>query len=65
MKNEEIKDVLSFDALQEAENLTGKSYKDDKATEALGFIAHIQNGKRKEQMLKSLGDTTFSNTEES
>lgn len=64
MKSEEIKKVLSFDALQEAENMTGKSYKEDKGTEGLGFAMHIEHGKKKEALLSSLGDSTLSNTEQ-
>ena len=64
MKSEKIKEMLGFDALQEAENATGKSYKEDKATEALGLMAHVQHGKIKNEMLKGLGDSTLSNTEE-
>lgn len=55
-----IDELLSFDALAEAEKVTGKSYKDDKGTEALGMMMHIRHNERKEEALKGLGDTTFS-----
>jgi len=64
MNSKEVKRILDFDALQAAEKVTGKSYKEDKATEALGFLGHIESSKRKTELLKSLGDSTFSNTEE-
>jgi len=64
MKDKKIREVLNFDGLHEAEKLTGKSYKDDKLTEALGFLHHIENSKRKRELLESLGDSGFSNTEE-
>ena len=59
-----IRDMLNFDALQEAEKITGESYKKDGATESLGFGMHILHSQQKEAMLKSLGDSTFNNTEE-
>jgi len=61
----EIGDALKFDAFTAAEDLTGKSYKNDKETESLGFAAHIANSKRKEMLLSANGDTCFSETEES
>jgi len=64
MKNKKIREVLNFDGLHEAEKITGKSYKVDKMTESLGFMKHVQNGQIKKELLESLGDSTFSNTEE-
>jgi hypothetical protein len=63
MKNEDIKQVLDFDALHDAEKLTGKSYKDDKLTESIGFLNHITHANLKEDMLNQLGDSTLRNTE--
>jgi len=60
----EIIESLKYDGLQEAENITGKSYKEDKATESLGFINHIANSQRKAKLLSSVDDTVFSETEE-
>jgi len=64
MDGKDIRKVLNFDAIQEAENITGKSYKENRATESLGFAMHIDSSKRKYDLLSSLGDTTFTNTEE-
>lgn len=56
---EYVKSILSIDPLSEAEKITGKSYKEDKLTEGLGFLNHLQHGGRKRQLLESIGDTTF------
>jgi hypothetical protein len=52
--------VLSFDPLDTAERITGESYKNDKPTEALGFMFAIQHAARKRELLESLGDTYMS-----
>ena len=56
-----IKDALSFDAFSYAEEITGKSYKEDKITDDIGFLAHISHSKQKEEMLRELGDSSFHN----
>jgi len=61
-ETENVKAMLSFDSLQEAEKITGKSYKDDKITGSLGMLMHIDHETKKSQMLKKMGDTTFSMT---
>jgi len=61
--DDEIKSVLKFDALSEAEKITGKSYKEDKETESLGFMMHIESSKIKNDMLSYMDDTCFSETE--
>ena len=61
--NDELKNILSFDALSEAEKITGKSYKDDKDTESLGLFMHITANKMKHDVLSSIDDTCFSETE--
>ncbi len=61
MENSEIKKVLTTDSLRDAEVITGKSYKEDKTTESIGFMLHMENSQKKREMLESLGDTTFSN----
>jgi len=60
----QISKALKFDALADAENVTGKSYKDDKVTESIGFINHISNAENKRELLQSVNDTTFSESEE-
>jgi hypothetical protein len=62
MKPSEIKSVLNYDALSEAENLTGKSYKEDKATEAVAMLNHIKHGEKKRMMLNKLQDSNGHNT---
>jgi hypothetical protein len=58
---EQITKALQTDGLAEAEKLTGKSYKDDKTTEALGMMMLMQNNADKDALLELSGDTTFSN----
>ena len=54
---EYIDQLLSFDALSQAEKITGESYKEDELTSSLGMLMHIQNGERKRQLLAEAGDT--------
>lgn len=54
-----LKALLHTDALLEAEKVTGKDYKEDKATEALGFGMHIALGQAKEQALREARDTYY------
>lgn len=56
----EIDKLLSYDALGEAEKCTGKSYKEDEGTVALGMFGMMVNHQRREQLLTEAGDTTFS-----
>ena len=41
---ENILKTQKFDALSEAEKITGKSYKESDATSSLGFFLHILKG---------------------
>lgn len=59
---DQIKDLLAVDPLAEAEQITGKSYKDDEDTAALGFALHLANSAAKKHALTSAGDTHFSST---
>ena len=52
-----IDDLLNFDGLAEAEKVTGKSYKNDKGTESLGFLAVMLNAEEKNQALIKSNDT--------
>ena len=54
-----VDELLRFDALAEAERLTGSSYKDDEGTACLGFGMHIAAGQKKAETLQKLGDTFF------
>lgn len=58
-------EILQFDSLQKAEEITGKSYKEDKDTELLGFALMTENSKNKHQILTQMCDTTFSMKTES
>ena len=54
-----VRDTLRFDPLQEAEDLTGKSYKESKETESLGFALNLFANAEKKLMLKSRKDSYF------
>lgn len=56
----QLEKVLKRDALLEAEQLTGKSYKDDKGTEALGVLMHLGLVQEKRLALQAAHDTHFS-----
>lgn len=52
-----IKEHLEFDALHVAGQMTGKSYKDDSATESLGMGLLLAANRNREQVLRKSGDT--------
>lgn len=60
MKN--INELRKFDGLQEAENITGKSYKEDDSVVWLGMALSMQNNQEKEKYYNAVDDTLFSNT---
>lgn len=53
-------DILNFDALNTAEKITGKSYKEDKETELLGIALHIGHAEDKKARLMESCDSYFS-----
>jgi hypothetical protein len=57
-----VEQVLNFDPLASAEEMTGESYKTCKLTEAIGVLSHFDHNQRKRELLKSIGDTYFSMT---
>jgi len=57
-----LRDLLAFDPLSTAERVTGKSYKADEGTMALGFSLAIDHNQRKSNALAASGDTHFSQT---
>jgi hypothetical protein len=59
----QIEEALKYDALSEAEKLTGKSYKEDEKTKAIGLLNFIQLNQRKNQLLSLTDDTMFDETE--
>lgn len=58
----DILELKKLDPLSLAEDLSGRSYKKDKATSSLGFFLHIKKGEQMREMLSKAGDTQFSNT---
>lgn len=48
--------LLNFDPLAQAETLTGKSYKEDRETSAMGFLMLNENRVSKENALKQTND---------
>lgn len=58
---EEIKKMLDFDPLSHAEKITGKDWKESEETSMLGLAIALQHNREKEQMLKEIDDTGFSN----
>ena len=51
--------ALRSDGIIDAEAMTGKSYKEDSTTLALGMVNHIVLNERKRALLSELGDTYF------
>jgi hypothetical protein len=60
MGDDPLDEILKTDALTEAQNITGKSYKEDDETMKLGFLMHIMKGDQKKRALKARGDTYYS-----
>lgn len=58
--DEEINKMLKIDPLLEAEKMTGKSYKEDEATNMLGLMLHFSHSKNKDALLSLNDDTTYS-----
>ena len=54
---DEVRKILHYDALADAESLTGKSYKEDPLTMAIGFTQHIDLQDLKRKALEEIGDT--------
>lgn len=57
-----IPKLLHTDGIQEAENITGKSYKEDPRTDALGFALTIQKNRELHDALQATGDTHHGST---
>lgn len=58
----EFDQLLRFDGLGAAESVTGKSYKEDKATETLGLFLHMKNVEEKRAELTLRDDTHYSSS---
>lgn len=54
-----IADLLAYDALSEAERITGESYKNDESTSAIGFGLHLMHARDKEAALAEAHDSHF------
>lgn len=61
-EKEIIKQIQNADVLSIAEKITGKSYKTDNDTEAIGFGLHIKKNKILSEILEKNNDTKFSET---
>jgi hypothetical protein len=59
---EDARNLLKFDGLAAAEQLSGVSYKESLVTQAVGFGLMIANNREKEKVLKELNDTHFGMT---
>jgi hypothetical protein len=57
--DEQLDRALSYDALDEAEKVTGRSYKGDLNTSLTGFDLMLRNNQAKKQMLSSRNDAYF------
>jgi hypothetical protein len=55
----EFDSLLSYDPLLEAEAVTGKSYKEDDGTSALGLFLHMEHSARKRDELMVRQDTYY------
>ena len=55
----DLGDLLRFDPLAAAEDLTGESYKDDEGTMALGLLMALDHNERKREALSATGDTHY------
>jgi hypothetical protein len=56
-----LQSLLNYDPLAEAEKITGKSYKDDEETTAIGFALLQTRSKMRDAALTERGDTVFHN----
>lgn len=58
----ELEERLAFDSLQAAEDIMGKSYKEDESVVGLGMLMMFENNARKKALLQANGDSCFSNS---
>jgi hypothetical protein len=59
---DDLKTLLKFDSLAEAEKITGESYKGDDATVGIGMLLMWDNNEKLEKILDAQDDTKFSET---
>lgn len=51
-----LREVEDFDALAEAEKITGESYKEDDSTGLFGMILHMDKNEKKARILSEMQD---------
>ena len=56
----DLEQLLTFDPLHFAEQVTGQSYKEDKDTMAIGLALHLSHGDAKRAALEAADDTHYS-----
>lgn len=61
LDDEMLHSLLRYDALADAEEIRGTSYKDDEGTSALGFVLMRRAADMKAEILGQAGDTVFNN----
>jgi hypothetical protein len=59
---EEIRKILNRDPLAEAEQVTGRSYKDSKFTSFIGLQNHLEATADRQQVMLETGDTFYGDT---
>lgn len=64
MNPNEIRKILNRDGLAEAEQQTGKSYKESEFSQLIGFQNHLEATADRELAMLITGDTSFSNVTE-
>jgi len=57
--DDNLNELLRFDPLQEAEIMTGRSYKHDEATSSLGLLLAIDVNSKKKELLKANSDSYY------
>ncbi len=57
--NDNLDELLGFDPLQEAEIMTGRSYKHDIATSSIGLLLAVDNNQKKKELLKANEDSYY------
>lgn len=57
-----LEQALSYDPLDDAETITGKSYKADEVTSSLGLLLHLDHNAKKRELLVAAGDSHFTQT---
>lgn len=60
LNTEALHELLGRDALHEAEQITGESYKDDERTMRIGLLRHLALNEAKKAALQVAGDSYFS-----